>query len=81
MALEYLIKYGLDELSSMKSIRQSHFDNLKVGPLRASNGSLYRVWLSRMKVADGAEYDNQVTVEVYSDDGVWDIFQQYPGCN
>lgn len=50
-------KFTLGELSSLPTIMQSQFDDLKIQlPTK-------RVWLSRMTVEDGQPYNNMVTVE------------------
>ena len=64
--------WSLTELRSRPTISAGQFDNLKI-----DLGEL-RVWLSRMTMADGAPYNNQVTVELLLD-GRWCIFQQYEG--
>jgi hypothetical protein len=63
-------RFSLIDLINMPTLEQGHFDNLKV------KTDTKRVWLSRMTVADGAEYDNQVTVEKLVD-GIWTIKEQY----
>jgi hypothetical protein len=77
--------YTLEELQALRTISSTNFDNLKVSVTtetfptphhcRAVFTS-YRVWLSRMTVADGAEYDNQVTVEQLIN-GNWERYSQY----
>jgi len=47
----------LAELEARPTLHSGHFDNLK------AEGADYRVWLSRMTVADGMPYNNQVTLE------------------
>lgn len=54
--------FSLDELNQLSIIKQGHFDNLMLEPFGT------RVWLSRMTVADGMEYDNQVTIEYFNED-------------
>ena len=76
-ALELLVKYTLSELIQMETILQTNWDDLKVDTFKGSDGRMYRVWLSRATVDDGAEYNNQVTIECLGDDGVWDIGFQY----
>lgn len=56
--------YTLRELRAMPTIDSGHFDDVKF------EDSGWRVSLSRMTRADGAECDNQVTVERYID-GQW----------
>jgi hypothetical protein len=68
-------KYTYEALSALPTIGASHFDNLKVSR-RGNDGKQYRVWLSRMRVEDGAEYNNEVTVE-REHRGVWEIVSQY----
>ena len=62
--------WTLSELRARPTLSASQFDNLKV-----DLGEM-RVWLSRMTVADGMPYNNQVTVEILLD-GRWCTFQQY----
>jgi hypothetical protein len=57
-------RYTTEELESKPTLFTGHTDNLKV------DDGERRVWLSRMTVVDGAEYDNQVTVEELRD-GQW----------
>ena len=56
---ELVNKYNLAYLELQPTLHQGHFDNLKVD----ENG--LRVWLSRMTVADGMPYNNEVTIEQY----------------
>lgn len=49
--------YTLAELHAMPTIRQEWTCNLKV------ETKFKRIWLSRMTIEDGADYNNQVTVE------------------
>lgn len=63
-------KHSLAELQALPTLKQSHTDNLK------KDTGKERVWLSRMTVADGMPYNNQVTVEVYSN-GKWNIVDTY----
>lgn len=63
-------KYTLAELEAMPTIHSGHFDNLKF------DDGKNRVWLSRMTVADGMPYDNQVTVEKLID-GNWKTVREY----
>lgn len=60
----------LAELQSMPTLAVGQTCNLKI-----DRGNR-RVWLSRMTVADGAPYDDQVTVEIL-DRGRWVILDQY----
>lgn len=67
------MKYWLAaDLEDRETIHHGQFDNLKI-----DTGEL-RVWLSRMTVADGMPYDNQVTVE-FLRNGRWEIVEQYEG--
>lgn len=50
-------RYTLAELQALDTLHGGQYDDLKV-----EEGTL-RVWLSRMTVADGQPYNNQVTVE------------------
>lgn len=57
--MNYKHRYTLAELNSMPTIHEGHFDNIKYDDGKA------RVMISRMSVADGAPYDNQVTLQHY----------------
>jgi hypothetical protein len=63
-------RFSLTDLITMPTLEQGHFDNLKV------QTETKKVWLSRMTVADGMPYDNQVTVEKLVD-GNWIVKEQY----
>lgn len=63
--------YTLAELQAMPTIRVGHTDDLKV------EGLVRRVWLSRLTVADGAPYDNEVAVEHWNPRGFWFTAQVY----
>ena len=52
-------KYRLKTIEKLPTLYQGHFDNLKVETKDC------RVWLSRMTIEDGMEYNNQVTEEKY----------------
>ena len=56
--------YTLAELEALPTIEQAWTGDLK------AKAPKKRVWLSRMTVADGAPYDNQVTIETYTN-GSW----------
>lgn len=60
----------LHDLQSLPTLAVGQTDDLKF-----DNGEK-RVWLSRMTVADGMPYDNQVTVEILVR-GRWVILDQY----
>ena len=62
--------FTLKEIEAMETISSGHTDDLKV-----ENG-VTRVWLSRMTMADGMEYDNQVTVERL-ENGKWSTIKEY----
>ncbi|GGG06267.1 hypothetical protein GCM10010912_58600 [Paenibacillus albidus] len=63
-------KFTLGDLKALPTLQQSHTDELK---LDTGND---RIWLSRMTVADGMAYNNQVTVEVYTN-GKWSTTETY----
>ena len=65
-------RYTAKELEGMPTIRQGHFDNLKI------ETDTERVWLSRMTVGDGMAFNNAIIVEELVD-GVWEEVDQYPG--
>ena len=56
--------YTLAELQALPTIEQAWTGNLKV----QTNSK--RIWLSRMTIEDGADYNNQVTIETYTN-GSW----------
>lgn len=62
--------YTLAELQALPTISQAHFANLKI------DDGKERIWLSRMTVADGAPYENQVSVEALQA-GNWVTVEQY----
>lgn len=64
--------YTKEELKAMPTIHSGHFDNLKI------DTGTTRVWLSRMTVADGMPYNNQVTVEKLVN-GKWETVETYQG--
>ena len=71
-------KYTLEEIENMTTLEQSQFDDLKY------QNDNYRIWLSRMTVADGQPYNNQITVEKLVRTGIttggkWKIIKQYEG--
>lgn len=70
-----LRRYTLAQLQRTPTIRQGQTDDLKV-----EAGAL-RVWLSRMRVEDGAPYNNEVTVERLRADArtgwCWETVEQY----
>ena len=67
-----MLRFTLRELEKRVTIEQGHFDNLKI-----KTGNT-RVWLSRMTVADGMKYDNQVTIEKRDKTGNWVTVEEYP---
>lgn len=66
------MRYTKEELKAMPTIHSGQYDNLKI------ETPTMRVWLSRMTVADGMPYNNQVTVEKLID-GCWVTVEEYPG--
>jgi hypothetical protein len=64
-------RYSLNELEAMPTIRQGHCDDLKV------KTDDTRVWLSRMTVADGMEYNNQVQVYKLNKNHDWKLELEY----
>lgn len=62
----------LSTLQKRSTIRQGHTDDLKL------ETRTRRVWLSRMTVADGMPYENQVTEEIYNGhEGKWVTMKIY----
>ena len=66
------MRYTKEELKAMPTIHSGQYDNLKI------ETPTKRVWLSRMTVADGMPYNNQVTVEKLIN-GCWVTVEEYPG--
>lgn len=62
--------YTLAELEAMPTLEHGHFDNLKI------KTPTTQVWLSRMTKADGAAYNNAVTVE-HMRNGLWETVDEY----
>lgn len=63
-------RFTLKELERMPTVHEGHFDNVKF-----DDGKI-KVSLSRMTVADGMPYDNQVTVEKLIK-GKWKTVDEY----
>ncbi len=63
-------KFSLAELERTPSISGAHFADLKI------ESDCVRVILSRMKIADGSDYDNKVTIDVLSG-GEWVTHDEY----
>ena len=57
--------YTLAELQGLPTIRQAKTGDLKV------QTKFKRIWLSRMTIEDGADYNNQVTIERCRDGSWW----------
>lgn len=64
------MKYTLKELESLPTLSVGQTDDLKI----ENNDT--RIWLSRMTIEDGMEYNNQVTIEKLID-GCWLSTRQY----
>ena len=65
-------KFTLAELEKMETISKRQFDDLKV------DNELVRVWLSEMIQGDGAEHNNEVTVEIPNQETYnWEILGKY----
>jgi len=67
------MRYTANDLNEMPSIIAGQFDDLKV------KTNTTQVWLSRMTRADGARYNNGVTVETRNEIGHWVVTARYPG--
>lgn len=65
-------RYTATELNAMPTLCASQADDLKV-----DTGNK-RVWLARVGVEDGAQYDDMVSVETLRD-GRWVETDCYPG--
>lgn len=63
-------RFTIEELKGMKTISEGW-----VGDLKYEDDD-HRVWLSRLTIEDGAEYNNQVIVEIY-EGGEWVIVDKY----
>lgn len=66
----YPRRFTLAEIEAMPTLRQGHYDNLKI-----DTGNIH-VWLSRVGVKDGMPYNNQVTVHSLTD-GIWKPVEEY----
>ena len=64
------MRYTLAQLQEMPTIHVGQYDDLK------KRWPDCQVWLSRLTVADGQPYDNQVTVEKLTD-GRWVTVDEY----
>ena len=64
-------KYTLRELQAMETISQGHTDDLKI------KSEDIKVWLYRMTIEDGMPYNNMVTIEKLTNDGRWEIIEEY----
>lgn len=62
----------LAELQSLPTLTVGWTDDLKVDDRGV------RIWLSRLSVHDGEEYDNKVTVEYLDKDYRWQTLLTYP---
>lgn len=69
-----LREFTLKELNNWPNLHEGHFYNTKV-EIKNSRYHM-RVLLSRMTKADGADYDNKVTVERYTR-GNWETISEY----
>lgn len=56
---------SLGDLVALPTLTQGQADDLKI------DTGTERVWLSRMTVEDGMEFDNEVTVERYDPTNGW----------
>ena len=66
------MRYSIDTLMTMTTIRHSHDADLKF------EDKTTRVWLSRLGKEDGEPYSNTVYIEQYID-GRWEISSCYDG--
>lgn len=63
-------RYTLEELENIPTLSESQDADLKIEYTNT------RIWLSRMTVSDGAEYDNKVEIEKQID-GSWVVVESY----
>ena len=68
-----MARYTAEQLRAMPTLKEGYADNLKI------KTDDTEVWLSRATVADGAPYDNGVTVKRKGIDGNWYVSAEYPG--
>ena len=61
-----------DDLENMPTISASQFDDLKI------DTAGMRIWLSRMTLADGAQFRRGVAIEMLRN-GRWEIAFEYEG--
>lgn len=69
--VESLLPCEISELPNQPTLHSGHFDNLKY------EDEKFRIWLSRMTIADGAPYNNEVTVEGLKQ-GRWETLYKFP---
>lgn len=69
--LDVVLPFRLEDIEEQETIHSGQYENLKF-----DDGQI-RVWQSRMTVADGMPYDNEITVEVL-DDGCWVTKHSFP---
>lgn len=72
---EDTVRYTTAELEALPTLSVGQADNLKV---ETHTHRPRRVWLSRCGVADGMDYENQITVEECHA-GRWLTVDTYPG--
>lgn len=65
------MKYSLKKLQSLPTLHQGQTDDLKIETNREC------VWLSRLTIADGMPYNNEVTIEQRNPAGEWRTVEQY----
>ena len=63
-------KLKLSHLRNMPTLHQGHFNNVK------HEDKNYKICLSRMTIADGMSYNNQVTVEKLIK-GNWETIKEF----
>ena len=72
------VRHTAETLRAMPTIKEGHFENLKMEYFSATENKMMRVWLSRCGVADGLPYDDGVRVELFRN-GRWATACEYQG--
>ena len=74
----HIFEYSLEELQDMETIKQGQDSNLKEEIMLDVSEELkviFRVWLSRMTVEDGEEYNNKVFVSIFVNGGEYEVIE------
>ena len=73
----YYVKDNMP-LQELQALRRVEHKGGHMSDLISEVKSEWRLYLSRMRVEDGAPYNNQVIVELYNPvESVWEVFRKY----